>query len=129
VEAVIVLVMVAALLAAYALAAGIVAMARDGEVAHISSQSWMGWRVAWQAIAVLFIMIGVMGTAASTAALDSDCVYDYQMMSTTECQAYRDRVLTASSTDERQALRDGLHRMLDERAAGAPANNWRGLRR
>ena len=124
-----VIVLTAALAALYALAAGITAMMYDGDVAHVSSKSWMAWRVTWQAIAVLFIMVGVMATAASTAGTDRDCVYDYQMMSAAECLAYRDKVLAASSFDERQALRDELHRMLDERAAGAPANNWRGLRK
>ncbi|HZN25053.1 MAG TPA: HIG1 domain-containing protein [Burkholderiales bacterium] len=120
-----VLVLAAALGAAYALAAGIIAMARNGEVAHLSSKSWMAWRVRWQAIAVVLIIVGAIGTAASTASRERDCVYDYQMMTNTECHTYREKILTASSGDERLALREELHRVLDERARGAPATNWR----
>ena len=117
------LVLAAALGAAYALAAGTAAMARNGDVAHVDSKSWMVWRVAWQAAAVLLIMVGVIGTAGSTA--EGDCVYDYQMITSAECLAYRDRILTASSGAERLALRDELHRVLDDRARGMPATNWR----
>jgi len=118
-----VLVLAAALGAAYALTAGITAMARNRDVAHVDSKSWMAWRVAWQAAAVLLIMVGVIGTAASTA--DGDCVYDYQMITSAECHAYRDKVLAANSGAERLALRDELHRVLDDRARGMPATNWR----
>jgi hypothetical protein len=117
------LVLLAAVGAAYALAAGIAAMARNGDVAHVDSKSWMAWRVACQAAAVLLIMVGVIGTSASTA--DGDCVYDYQMMTSAECLAYRDKILAASSGAERLALRDELHRVLDDRASGMPAMNWR----
>ena len=77
-----VIVLTAALGAVYALAAGITSMMYNREVAHLDSKNWMAWRVLWQSIAVLFMMVGVMGPAPSTAAVERDCVYDYQMMST-----------------------------------------------
>ncbi len=39
------------------LTSGIVAMARDGEVGHQSSVQWMGWRVLFQAIALILVLM------------------------------------------------------------------------
>ena len=47
--------------AVVSLAAGIVAMAHDGAVAHNDSVHWMMWRVGFQAAALglIILMIGV----------------------------------------------------------------------
>ena len=55
----------AAVGAIVALVAGIGAMARNGEVAHLTSTQWMSWRVIWQAIALLFVLIGLVTPAAA----------------------------------------------------------------
>lgn len=44
----------------YSFAAGISAMAVDGEVGHHTSLQWMVRRVAFQAVAVLFILIALL---------------------------------------------------------------------
>ena len=56
-----VLILVAVGAAVFSLAAGITAMAHDGEVAHNDSVRWMIWRVAFQAAALglILLMIGV----------------------------------------------------------------------
>ena len=46
-----------------ALIAGIVAMVSDGPVSNQRSEAWMGWRIAAQAAALLFILLGLAGTA------------------------------------------------------------------
>ena len=46
-----------------ALVAGIASMMYDGPVSRQRSQAWMGWRVAAQALALLFILLGLAGTA------------------------------------------------------------------
>ena len=69
----------AALGAVVALISGIVAMARNGEVAHLKSEQWMGWRVVWQAVALLFVVLGLAGTAAAApggAAPQAECARD-----------------------------------------------------
>ena len=55
----------AAVGAIVALVAGIGAMARDGEVAHLTSKQWMSSRVIWQAAALVFILIGLVTPAAA----------------------------------------------------------------
>ena len=40
-------------------------MAYNGQVAHRSSVEWMGWRVAFQAAAFLFIMLAFVGSASA----------------------------------------------------------------
>jgi hypothetical protein len=45
----------------YSFVAGISAMAIDGEVGHHTSLQWMVRRVAFQAVAVLFILIALLG--------------------------------------------------------------------
>jgi hypothetical protein len=51
----------AALLATIgSLAAGITSMATNGEVGHQRSEQWMGWRVGFQAVALLFIVIALL---------------------------------------------------------------------
>ena len=54
------LVMIAVILATvYSLAAGISAMIADGEVGRHTSLQWMVRRVAFQAVAVLFVLIAL----------------------------------------------------------------------
>ena len=48
-----------------ALVAGLCAMARDGEVGHLTSEKWMTWRVIWQAIALVFVFVGLVTPAAT----------------------------------------------------------------
>lgn len=57
------LAIVAALGALTALACGIGAMTNDGEVGHRRSEVWMGWRVAFQAAALIFIALGFLAAA------------------------------------------------------------------
>ncbi|HET9386715.1 MAG TPA: HIG1 domain-containing protein [Gemmatimonadales bacterium] len=42
------------------LAAGVTSMATNAEVGHLRSEQWMGWRVAFQAVALLFILIALL---------------------------------------------------------------------
>ena len=39
------------------LTSGIAAMARDGEIGHQSSAQWMGWRVLFQAVALILVLV------------------------------------------------------------------------
>jgi hypothetical protein len=55
----------AALGAVFALMGGIAAMMYDGAVGAQRSEAWMGWRVLAQAVALLFIVLGLAGTAAT----------------------------------------------------------------
>lgn len=55
----------AALGALGALVGGIVAMMRDSEVGHLTSEKWMSWRVIWQAVALLFVVLGLITPAAA----------------------------------------------------------------
>lgn len=52
-----VMVLAATLLTVAALAAGVSAMARDGEVAHRKSGEWMIARVSLQGIALLLVLL------------------------------------------------------------------------
>lgn len=120
----------AALGAIVALVGGIVAMTRNGEVAHLTSETWMGWRVVWQALALLFVVLGLASTAAQSAQpAQRECVYDYRMVTDAECLAYRDRMLAAKSDSERIAVRVDLHRVMEARARerGVAVTDWRGL--
>ncbi len=56
-----VLILIAVGAAMFSLAAGVVAMAHDGAVAHIDSVHWMMWRVGFQAAALglIVLMLGV----------------------------------------------------------------------
>lgn len=110
------LAIVAALGAIAALACGIGAMTNDGEVAHRRSEVWMGWRVAFQALALLLIVLGLVATAKAAAPAERECVYDYRYMTAQECRAYRYKVIKAKSDAERAALRDELHKVMDARA-------------
>jgi hypoxia induced protein len=42
------------------LVAGITSMATDGEVGHLRSEQWMGWRVGFQALALLLIVLALL---------------------------------------------------------------------
>jgi len=42
------------------LIAGITTMATGGEVAHQNSAQWMGWRVGFQALALLLIVLALL---------------------------------------------------------------------
>lgn len=114
-----------------ALVSGIVSMALGGEVAHLTSEKWMGWRVAWQAAALLFIMLGLTATATaqSVKAPQRQCVYDFSMITEAECLAYRDRFIAAKTEPEREALREALYRTMESRARerGVAMTDWRGL--
>ena len=41
------------------LVAGITSMARGGEVGHRTSAQWMNWRVAFQAVALVLIVLAL----------------------------------------------------------------------
>jgi hypothetical protein len=119
----------AALGAVFALACGIAAMATDGAVIDRRSEAWMGWRVACQAAALLFAAVMLATSAQGAASERTDCIYDYGMITDQECRAYRAKVLRAKSDEERLALHDELHRVIDARARerGVSADDWRGL--
>ena len=55
-----VLALIAALAAVVALGSGVIAMAGDGEVNHRTSQTWMGLRVAFQAAALILIVVSMI---------------------------------------------------------------------
>jgi len=42
------------------LVAGITSMATNGEVGHLRSEQWMGWRVGFQALALLLIVLALL---------------------------------------------------------------------
>jgi len=50
------LVLLAAVATVVSLTSGIAAMSQDGEIGHQSSAAWMGWRVVFQAIALVLIL-------------------------------------------------------------------------
>ncbi len=54
------LVFVAVALTVVSLGTGIVSMIRDGEVGHFGSAQWMGWRVAFQALAVVMVLMAML---------------------------------------------------------------------
>lgn len=60
-----VLALIAALAAVISLGSGIIAMASDGEVEHRTSQTWMGLRVAFQAAALILIVVSMVLAAFS----------------------------------------------------------------
>jgi hypothetical protein len=57
------LVFAAAFGAVVALVAGIASMMYDGPISNQRSEKWMSWRVAAQGLALLFILLGLAGTA------------------------------------------------------------------
>lgn len=116
-----VLAIVAALGAVTALVFGIGAMTQDGEVGHRKSEVWMGWRVAFQALALALLVLGFLATANAAAPLERECVYDYSNMSAAECRAYRYKVLRAKTDAERIALRNELHRAREARTVTVSA--------
>ena len=119
----------AALVAVFALECGIAAVAFDGEVVRRRSQVWMGWLVACQAAALLFAALMLFTSAHAATPAERDCIYDYRMITDQECRAYRTKVLRAKSDEERLALRDQLHKVIDARARerGVSPDDWRGL--
>ena len=115
--------------AVFALACSVATMVFSGELLRLRSEEWIGWRVAWQAIAVLFAAL-LLATAAYGQALPrTECVYDYPMITAKECQTYRADMLAAQRDEERLALRVTLHEVMDARARerGVTADDWRGL--
>jgi hypothetical protein len=54
-----VFILVAVAAAMFSLAAGVVAMAHDGVVAHNDSVHWMAWRVVFQAAALALILLAL----------------------------------------------------------------------
>lgn len=121
---------IAAMLGAiFALACGIAAMVSDDKVFHLRSEQWMGWRVAWQAIAALFAALLLATAAYGATPPSADCVYDYPMITAEECRTYRSDMLAARDDEERVALRDSLHKVMEARARerGVTADDWRGL--
>ena len=119
----------AALGAVFALECGIAAVAFDGEVVRRRSQVWMGWLVACQAAALLFAALMLFTSAHAAIPAERDCIYDYRMITDQECRAYRTKVLRAKSDEERLALRDQLHKVIDARARerGVSPDDWRGV--
>lgn len=55
-----VLALIAALAAVISLGSGIIAMANDGEFEQRTSQTWMGLRVAFQAAALVLIVVSMV---------------------------------------------------------------------
>jgi uncharacterized membrane protein len=47
------------------LTTGIVSMVRNSEVAHCGSAGWMGWRVGFQALAVVIVLLTIHGSVFS----------------------------------------------------------------
>jgi len=50
---------IAVALVLVSLGSGIVAMIKNGEVGHYESADWMGWRVAFQALAVVMVLLAI----------------------------------------------------------------------
>lgn len=120
----------AAAAAVFSLASGITSMAVGGEVNQHTSEQWMGWRVAFQAAALLFIVLAVIGSARAQtpSTLQHECIYDYQGISNHECRVYRLKVLKAKSEEERLALRNELHKVIATRTQrGMTPDSARGL--
>ena len=55
-------VVVAVVAVTVSLASGVFAMVRNGEVGHRTSDEWMAWRVAFQAAAVVLILLSLLGS-------------------------------------------------------------------
>lgn len=121
---------IAALLGAvFALGCGVAAMVSNGEVFHLRSEQWMGWRVAWQAIAVLFAALLLATAAYGASPAPATCVYDWTMVTPQECRAYRAQVLRAASDEERLAVLRKVEAVMEARASerGTSPDDWRGL--
>lgn len=54
-----VMVFAAAALTLISFATGILAMISNGEVGHFESGHWMGWRVGFQALAVVLVLMAM----------------------------------------------------------------------
>ena len=54
--------------------------------------------------------------ASGGTAAKSEPIYGYRMMSGPERNEYREKMRNAKSADERQALREGHHKLMSERA-------------
>jgi hypothetical protein len=115
--------------AVFALACGVAAMVSNGEVLHHRSEEWMGWRVVWQGIALLLVAMLLATAAYGAAPARAECVYDYALLTSQECRAYRARVLKATSDEERVALHTSVQEVMDARALerGISSDDWRGL--
>lgn len=55
------LVLTAVVAVIVSLASGVLSMVRDGEVGHYGSAQWMGWRVGFQALAFVLILLALQG--------------------------------------------------------------------
>jgi hypothetical protein len=55
-----VLALIAALAAVVSLGSGVIAMTGDVEINHRTSQTWMGLRVAFQAAALILIVVSMI---------------------------------------------------------------------
>jgi hypothetical protein len=115
--------------AVFALACGIASMVSNEKVLRLRSEQWMGWRVAWQAVAVLLAALLLATAAYGATPAPAECVYDYRMLTPQECRAYRAKVLRAASDEERLSLLRGVNEVMDARALerGISPDDWRGL--
>jgi hypothetical protein len=55
------MVLLATLAVVASLVTGIVSMANNGEIAHRKSEQWMVWRVAFQGLAFVLILLAISG--------------------------------------------------------------------
>jgi hypothetical protein len=115
--------------AVFALACGIAAMVSNEAVLRLRSEQWMGWRVAWQAVAVLLAALLLATAAYGETPAPAGCVYDYTMLTARECRVYRDQVLKAASDEERLSLLRSVNERMEARARerGTRPDDWRGL--
>lgn len=122
--------MAAAAAVVFSLVSGIASMAYHGQINHRTSETWMGWRVALQAAALLFIALAILAPARADTQrpVQRECVYDYRLLTDHECRVYRSKVVKAKSDEERLALRNDLHKVMDARATerGISTWDWRG---
>ncbi len=44
---------------------GILSMIRNGEIGHCESAHWMGWRVGFQALAIVMVLLAIQAPALS----------------------------------------------------------------
>ena len=122
----------AALGAIFSLVSGITSMACNAEVGRYRSEQWMGWRVAFQSAALLFILLAMIASASAgdtRTVAGGGCVYDYRLITDHECRVYRTKVIAAKSDAERIALLNDLEKVMDARARarGIANDDWRGV--
>ena len=78
---------------------------------------------------LLCAMLILVAPAQAAPPADTDCVYDYGMITARECREYRAQVLSAQSEEERLTLLSGLQKLMEARALerGVPVYHWRGI--